>query len=222
MNYRKILYFGLIPAIFLQLVASIFYFVVFNSQTLYIISKTLIFSLPLLFIFQSQFPKIEGAKNIKKSLFYGLFSGLAIFILSMIIFFAFKEYFMNFSNPIKIKALQMNFYESYILVSFLISIVHSFLEEYFWRFFLFRGLLGKFSFKWATIISSIGFSLHHFVILSEYFPVWLTIVFGLCVGVGGMIWSTICFRTKTIFGCWLSHFFVDLAIFIIGYFIIFQ
>lgn len=216
------LYFVLIPAIFLQLVASIFYFIIFNSQIIYVVSKVFIFSFPLFFIFQNKFPQINGIKNVKKSLLYGFFSGVIIFILTMILFFSFKEYFMNFSGQIKTKAIQMNFYQNYILVALIISIFHSFLEEYFWRYFLFRGLLGKFGFWRASLISSIGFSLHHFVVLSEYFPMYLTIILGLCVAVGGMIWSAIYYRTRTIFGCWFSHFWIDLGIFTIGYFMIFK
>ena len=42
-------------------------------------------------------------------------------------------------------------------------------------------------------------------------------MFGLLVGVGGVLWSLLYAKHKTLYGVWISHMIVDLSIMVIGY-----
>lgn len=103
------------------------------------------------------------------------------------------------------------------------SLVHSAMEEYYWRWFIFRELHERMNLAPAAIISGLGFMSHHVLVLAKYFG-WnspLTWLFSLGIAIGGSIWALIYRRFGTILGPWLSHLLVDAAIFAIGYHLLF-
>jgi uncharacterized protein len=105
-------------------------------------------------------------------------------------------------------------------VALFYSIVHSFLEEYYWRWFVFGRLERYLSLAGAMLVSSLGFMLHHVVVLYVYFPgqFWLlALPFALAVAVGGAFWAWLYHTTGTLYASWLSHALVDAAIMVIGY-----
>jgi uncharacterized protein len=108
----------------------------------------------------------------------------------------------------------------YLQLAAYICIVHSFLEEYYWRWFVFGWMRRYVSLTAAIVLSSIGFMLHHVVILGVYFPehFWtLAMPFSLCVAIGGGVWAWIYQRTGSIYAAWLSHALIDAAILGLGY-----
>jgi membrane protease YdiL (CAAX protease family) len=99
------------------------------------------------------------------------------------------------------------------------SIVHTFLEEYYWRWFVFSRLRRRTGRALAIGLSSVGFMAHH-TILMGVFAGWTspyTYLFSLAVAVGGAYWAWLYERRGTIVAPWLSHLFVDVAIFAVGY-----
>ena len=107
----------------------------------------------------------------------------------------------------------------YIVLSVFYALIHSLLEEYYWRWFVFGRLRHLTSLPWAIGISSVGFMAHHVCIVSVYFG-WFSlgrIVLSLAVAAGGALWAWLYQRTGSLFGPWISHALVDAAIFIVGY-----
>jgi CAAX protease family protein len=108
----------------------------------------------------------------------------------------------------------------YWTLALLMATLHAFLEEYYWRWFVFRWLHRHMPPGWAVALSSLGFMLHHIVILSVYLPgyFWLGVMpFSLCVGVGGVIWALLYKETRSLYPVWLSHGLVDLALMTVGW-----
>ncbi len=99
--------------------------------------------------------------------------------------------------------------------------LHSLIEEFFWRWFVFDTLRTLVSRPMAYLLAGFSFALHHYVICWEYVSPVGAIVFGTCVGVGGLIWCWMVERQGTLAGAWLSHALVDAAIFIVGYRLLF-
>ena len=102
------------------------------------------------------------------------------------------------------------------------ALIHSLLEEYYWRWFVFRYLKRLVPTTIANIISSLGFMAHH-VMLLGFFLGWnepLTYVFSLGIAVGGAVWAWIYDRTGSLVAPWISHMIVDAGIFALGYFLI--
>ena len=103
------------------------------------------------------------------------------------------------------------------------TLAHSLLEEYYWRWFVFGRLRQRTTLAVAILISSIGFSGHHVVVLAKFFgwyssTTWLG---SLSVGIGGAVWAWMLSRHDRVFPIWMSHALVDAAIFFVGYQVIF-
>lgn len=108
----------------------------------------------------------------------------------------------------------------YILMAALISVPHAFLEEYYWRWFVFGQLQRVVPWGLAVAVSSLAFMAHHVLVLGYYLPgrFWIAALpFSLCVAVGGVVWAWLYHRTGSIYAPWLSHLLVDAAIMIVGY-----
>lgn len=105
------------------------------------------------------------------------------------------------------------------LATFL-SVIHSLLEEYYWRWFVFGRLRRLTGFFIAATLSSLAFTAHHVFVLNEYLPgrFWsATVPFSLAIAVGGFVWCWVYHRTGSLLGPWVSHFLVDAGIMIAGY-----
>lgn len=102
-----------------------------------------------------------------------------------------------------------------------ICLLHSGLEEYYWRWFVYGRLTSVISNKAAILWSSLAFAGHHYVVLWQYFTPAGAIFFGTCVGLGGALWCGMYNRQKSLLGAWISHLLVDAVIFIIGYRLVF-
>ena len=99
------------------------------------------------------------------------------------------------------------------------SLLHSLLEEYYWRWFVF-GLLSRISSLVLAIgLSSAAFMAHHVLVIGQYFKGFgaTTWFFSFCVGIGGAVWAWLFHRSQTLYGPWLSHMLVDAGLMWIGY-----
>ena len=110
----------------------------------------------------------------------------------------------------------------FALAGLFYSVVHSFLEEYYWRWFVYDMLKRFVSVPWANLISSLGFMAHHVLLLSVYFG-WSSPMTWLCsagVAIGGAYWAWLYEKTGTLRWSWISHAIVDAGIFALGYFML--
>jgi membrane protease YdiL (CAAX protease family) len=108
----------------------------------------------------------------------------------------------------------------YLLLAAFLSLVHSLLEEYYWRWFVFGRLRALVPVWLAGVLSSLAFMAHHVVVLHVYLPgrFWTAVVpcsLGIAVGAG--VWAWLFHRTGSIYSPWLSHMIVDMAIMAVGY-----
>jgi membrane protease YdiL (CAAX protease family) len=100
-------------------------------------------------------------------------------------------------------------------------LVNSVLEEYVWRWFVVRQFGRLFPPAGAVTAAALGFTLHHYLALQVYFTPWIAGLCALFIFIGGVWWSWMFIRYKTIWPGWLSHALVDVAVFGTGYYLIF-
>lgn len=129
----------------------------------------------------------------------------------------------QFSILVREKVVDMGIenYWQYIAVGIFYALCHSFLEEYYWRWFVF-DLLKKFVRpEFAMIISGLGFMAHHVVLLGAFFA-WsgTTYLLSTCIAIGGVFWAWQYENTDRLMAPWLSHMIVDAGIFSLGYLIV--
>lgn len=101
--------------------------------------------------------------------------------------------------------------------------VNSVIEEYVYRWFMFEKFEVLTGGGIAVIASALCFTVHHVIALWEQFTdAPLIIVAGsLGVFIGGVVWSWMYLRYRSIWPGWVSHAIVDVAVFGVGADIIF-
>jgi membrane protease YdiL (CAAX protease family) len=229
----------LLFAIVLPTIVTYAYFVAFANAppqiqySVYSLGKCLQFALPVLWVFgklRHRFSIQELWPDFKSGGWgLGVLMGVASFV-AMLALFHFvlsgQAWFTASIDEVRAKVIAIGCDRKmpFLAMACFYSVVHSFLEEYYWRWFVYgrlRNLMPTFS---ANIVSSLGFMAHHVLVLGKYFggisgP---TIFFSLCVAVGGAFWAWLYQRSGSLWPSWMGHAIVDAAIFAIGYQMVFS
>lgn len=105
----------------------------------------------------------------------------------------------------------------YAAFGFFLAFVHSLLEEYYWRWYVF-GRLNQIGHPAAAYgLAGLAFAAHHYIVLACYFPLGMTVLFGTFVGGAGVFWSRLYRVQQSLVGAWISHAWADTAILYVGY-----
>ncbi|HUP25170.1 MAG TPA: CPBP family intramembrane glutamic endopeptidase [Thermoanaerobaculia bacterium] len=110
--------------------------------------------------------------------------------------------------------------DRFLAFALFLSLVHSALEEYYWRWYLLGGLRERWSAVSASVLSSVAFTSHHVVVVGGYVPPdrWPLLALGsLGVFLAGMTWAWLYLDRRGILAPWLSHVLVDLAVLAAGW-----
>lgn len=198
-----------------------------TQQITYLFVKTIQFTFPIVWVvLVLREPPLLRRPNAK-----GLLAGAAFSVVVVgagwILFdrvLRHAEMFADAATQIKEKISEFGIDSvwKYAALAAFYSLFHSFLEEYYWRWFVF-GQLRRLAPLWpAILISALGFMGHHVVVLGEFFEEtpWLGGLFSLAVAAGGGFWAWLYDRTGSLLGPWLSHLLIDAGIFWIGFMLI--
>jgi membrane protease YdiL (CAAX protease family) len=107
----------------------------------------------------------------------------------------------------------------FLLLAIFYSLIHSFLEEYYWRWFVFGRLRRGLPFGAAAVVSSLAFTLHHVLVVGQFLGSFglLTFLVAFVVTGAGLLWAWLYERTGRLAGPWLSHALADAVLLWIGY-----
>jgi membrane protease YdiL (CAAX protease family) len=100
--------------------------------------------------------------------------------------------------------------------------VNSVLEEYVWRWFVVEKLEDFLGSKTAIVCSALGFTLHHIVAMQIFLSPMVVALAAIGVFIGGAVWSWCFVRYRSIWPCYVSHAIVDVAVFGVGYHLLFM
>ncbi len=195
------------------------------QQTVYAAGKIVQFTFPLLFLLLVAREPIRFGPEWRRGLGEGAFSGLLILASIM----ALWQLLLRVDSPLldnlvsnvsaKIVTLGIETPWRYFALATFYSVIHTLLEEYYWRWFVFGRLRRRTGLTMAIVLSSFGFMAHHVIVMGVYAG-WTspyTYLFSMAVAVGGAYWAWLYERKGSIVAPWVSHFFVDVAIFAVGY-----
>jgi membrane protease YdiL (CAAX protease family) len=217
---------AVLPAMVLPFIASIFYFVLFSesiiTRTIYVSIKLFMVAWPLFsicLITRVKFPSIQTTfkKQLKAALTGILVAMPLIALMAILMLTSLEQVIAGSSNKIAIKAEQFGMLEHYWMFAIFLSLIHSFIEEYYWRWFVFGKLQKVTGILTAYILTGVAFGSHHVVIGTQFFGLFWGFIGGLLVAAAGIIWSIMYHSQKTIIGAWVCHLIVDLYIMSIGY-----
>ncbi len=195
------------------------------QQLVYSGGKVLQFLFPLICFFLVYRRLPRAAAPTLRGLGFGLGFGVLVASGVVVLYYAFlKNSVLLASTAVQLRQKLEEFGVAsplgFALFAFFVIVLHSLLEEYYWRWFVFGWLRKRVSLLPAMIISGLGFMGHHVIILWVYFPDQLltaVIPFSLCVAVGGAIWAWLYERSGSLYAPWLSHLLVDASLFMVGY-----
>lgn len=109
----------------------------------------------------------------------------------------------------------------YILMVVYWTSLNSLLEEYVWRWFVVQQALKLMSALPAVLFTALAFTLHHIVSTQLYVGWEAVSLMSTGVFLASAIWSWCFVRFRTIWPGYISHAIVDMAIFAVGYHVIF-
>jgi len=102
----------------------------------------------------------------------------------------------------------------FVVFALYICLVNALLEEYVFRWFLFRKCEVLLERGWpAVLLSAAIFTTHHVFALKLYMNWPLTLLCSAGVLIGGVTWSWLYLRYRSVWTCYVSHAIVDVAIF---------
>ena len=214
----------------LPCIASLFYFVFFSAafftQLLYAGTKLFTVLWPAFaafLILKIPLPKkgLDWQRHFE-SLPLGLISGIVIVAgMFAVMQTPLGDIARASADNIRQKLTGLGILEHYWFFGLFLAVVHSLIEEYYWRWFVFGRLRSATPVLWAHILAGAAFASHHVVIASQFFGLGWGLFVGAGVAAGGIIWSLMYARQRTLAGPWASHIIVDLDIEAIGHSIIF-
>lgn len=100
-----------------------------------------------------------------------------------------------------------------LLASLYTTFVNSFIEEYFFRGFIFTSIKSK---RMAYGISALLFAVYHLTIIGTWFSIPLMILMLIGLTVGGVIFAYFADRSDSFLTSWWVHMAADLAIVLVG------
>jgi hypothetical protein len=237
-SFSRLAGFVLVFAMILPTLNALFYFVLLSGdpalgalrQLAYALGKTIQFALPIVFVVFLLRESLRGSptKNwrthLSANLLLGFSSGVVLggALLGL--------YFMTRSSPMldeaairireKMSEFGISSAATFLALSVFLAGIHSLLEEYYWRWFVFGQLRKTLPITLAIGISSLGFMAHHVVIVWTYAPNYVlsgVIAGSLAVAVGGAVWAWMYERSGSLIGPWVSHALVDVSLFVMGW-----
>jgi membrane protease YdiL (CAAX protease family) len=219
-----------LPALFLPFVASVFYFVLLENSPVtrvaYALTKLFTIAWPLIAVFLiERRPRTANRGDRWRALPLGLLTGVIIGGAILLAYHvpALHAYARGFAGDIRGKLADLGVHTrgQYFAFCAFLAVIHSLIEEYYWRWYVFGSLARVWPLGISSAVASLAFAGHHYVVLGCYFDFTGAFVFGSAVGVGGALWCWMFQRQRTLAGTWLSHGLVDAAIFLVGYDLIF-
>lgn len=168
-------------------------------------------------------PRLRG---LGVGLGFGLIVAAGIFLLYQAFL---RDWLLTTAAPrmirTKVAELDMATPARYALLALFLSGIHSLLEEYYWRWFVFGRLRRYLPSLAAIVLSSVAFMAHHVIILAVFFPghfLMAVVPFSLGVASGGAVWAWWYERSGNLYAVWLSHLLIDAAIMGVGYDLVFR
>ncbi|NNE91377.1 MAG: CPBP family intramembrane metalloprotease, partial [Verrucomicrobiales bacterium] len=231
---RKKRFWLTVPFLFLPFVASLFYAIFFDGTPLgtacYIGIKIFLIGWPivatLLFLRERiRFRDRANPGQTGRSILWGsVFAIATLGLMFGLMQTPLGGLIDGYSGSIREFVEGLGVMNHFILFAVFLSLLHSSMEEFYWRWFIFGNLRQLVTPGKAMFWAAVGFASHHIVILSQFFKpeggesnLFLAILFGACVGLGGAVWSWLYHRHGNLWGAWVSHMIIDFGIMWLGW-----
>jgi uncharacterized protein len=192
------------------------------QRVVFLVGKTIQFGFPVAWLLLAERRRVVWKWPTRNGIVWGLGSGLLIGGATLAVYFGWLRSSPLFETSAavvrqKLFGIGLTSPAAIVAMSLFYSLIHSLLEEYYWRWFVFGRIREMLPLKRAIAISSLGFMAHHMILVSRYFSWPWAAVASAAVAIGGAFWAWRYERDGSLWGPWISHLLVDAAIFTIGF-----
>jgi uncharacterized protein len=153
----------------------------------------------------------------KKKLKLGFLFGISSFLIVLVSYGLFKGVMDLDSIAKELQNKSKITPANFVFVGLYITFANSFIEEFFFRGFIFLNLYNMKKQKSAYIYSSLLFGLYHIAIFKTWFNVWLILLCLVGLITVGFVFNWLNTKSKNFINSWLVHIFADSAIILIGF-----
>jgi len=192
------------------------------GQSIYAFGKLWMIALPLVWWLRVDRKKISWSPLRRGGLGFGALSGLVIGLPIIGTYWLIGDRLVD--PELMREAAAKNGLDSksvYLGLTVQLALVNSLVEEYVWRWFVFRKSEALMSTGLAVFATAIFFSIHHALALLPQFGVPIAVLGSCGTFVGSLIWSWCYRRYGSIWPAYVSHIVVDIAVFTVGWFVLF-
>jgi membrane protease YdiL (CAAX protease family) len=220
---------ALVPALCVPFAAALFYFVICThpptARIVYAGAKVFLAAWPLLasrFLLKGRPDRWNpAAGNRRKAAAIGLLTGAAMSGLIVVLMLTplGKAVAAN-AGSIRERSEHLGILRHYWAFAVFLSLAHSLLEEYYWRWFVYGTLRRLVSPLAAAAISAVAFGSHHVIVTGQLINWPLGLLCGTGIAAGGFIWALLYNRYRSLTAPWISHVVVDFVVMAIGYILI--
>src|SRR5262249_5687569 len=145
------------------------------QQAAYGVGKAFQFVLPVLFFWWFDRSRLQASRPRFDKLGFAIGFSLVTAAAMFLLYFGWLKQTPVFASAPerigeKLRQFGLKCAVGFLAIGLFVSLLHSLLEEYYWRWFLFGRLRDHFSFPAACTVSSLGFMAHHVIVLAVYLP----------------------------------------------------
>mgnify|MGYP003754797157 CR=1 FL=1 len=196
----------------------------FHSQVFFMACKAWIFILPTYWYLRVEGNSLSKSLPDRDGLVMGSVTGVSMAIIILAVWLLLGHSIDSSMMISKLEETGLTDVRLYVAGTIYWIFLNSLLEEYVFRWFITTksiDLLGSES--GAIALSAVMFTLHHTMALHLFgFEWWQTVIASFGLLSAAAIWSWLYIRHRSIWVGWLSHAICDVAVFGIGYLIIFS
>lgn len=195
-----------------------------SAKLVFAVSKVVQFAFPVFWVLAVARTPIRWIRPSPAGLGIGVLFGMAVVVAMLGLYYGgLRDGPLLQSAPAeiaeKLRGFAITSGGAFLGLAAFYSLLHSLLEEYYWRWFVFGQLRHYLSTGPAIALASVAFTAHHVLVVGAFLKGYgpATWFFSGCVGVGGAVWAWLYQRSGTLYGPWLSHLLIDAGIMWMGY-----
>jgi len=218
--------FALVPLVSAASLGIVARFYVPNvwGQSFFVATRIWLLALPIVWYLWVDQGKIAVSLPTKRDVLSGIGLGLVIFAVILGAYVLFGQAWID-PAVVRAKAKEIGLLNpaAYLAGAAYFTVVNALVEEYIWRWFVYRKCEAFLRGMLAVMLAALCFTLHHVIALTALTGHGWAIALGsLGVFLGGAIWSWCFLVHRSLWACYISHLLADLAIALIGWQLLFS
>jgi len=159
--------------------------------------------------------KLLGFNNFIKGSVSGILIGSLFFIIIYLFFTTLNKYVIN-TDQINNLLIKWHLNNEYLYpFLFMMIFANSFLEEIYWRGYIFHKFKSKTNIRNVILLTSLFYCSYHFITTINLFSVIYGLIFSSVVFSVGVFWGYMRYKFDSIYISLLSHLLADLGIMVI-------